>query len=133
MKKISLLLLLYISIISCENNSGNQNSIEGKWNITKVIGGFMQPVNYNKGDITWLFDLNQKTITIENKVDVFDNYHLVDFSRNKSGTYTFGTITENNIDYLIVGERKGEIKFTESGLQIDYGIAFDDIAYNFTR
>lgn len=133
MKNFILLLLLCITVISCENNTENENSIQGKWNIIQVIGGFTQPKNYNEGEVTWLFDLNKKTITIENRADIFDTYHILDFSRNQSGTYNYEIIKENNIQYLVVGNRKGEIKFTESGLTIDYGISFDDIAYIFKR
>ncbi len=42
-------------------------------------------------------------------------------------------VTENNIEYLLVDKRKGTIKITEAELTIDFGIAFDDIAYVFKR
>ena len=42
-------------------------------------------------------------------------------------------LNENNMEYLVVGNRKGAIAFTNNGLMIDYGIAFDDIAYILKR
>ena len=133
MKNIIGFLLLCALFFSCEKNSENEYSIEGKWNLTQIIGGFSQPKDYSEGDVTWHFDLTEEKVTIENKVDVFDTFNIPNFSRNQSGTYNFKIIRENNIDYLVVGERKGEIKFTESGLTIDYGIPLDDIAYIFKR
>lgn len=133
MKNIIGVLFVCTLFFSCEKNTEIENSLEGKWNMTQVIGGFTQPKNYNEGEVNWLFNLNDKKIIIENKVDIFDTFNLPNFSRNQSGTYNFEIITENNIDYLVVGERKGEIKFTESGLTIDYGIPLDDIAYIFKR
>lgn len=133
MKNLTLALLFSIALISCESNTESENSIEGKWNVSQIIGGFMPTKNYNANEFTWLFDLNAKTVTIQNNVDVFDTYHMPTFTNNRGGTYDFEIITENNINYLVVGDRKGEIKFTESGLTIDYGIAFDDVAYIFKR
>ncbi|MGK0414844.1 MAG: hypothetical protein ACJA1B_003073 [Polaribacter sp.] len=41
--------------------------------------------------------------------------------------------SENNITYLKVGERKGTISLINNELTLDFGIAFDDIAYIFKR
>ena len=125
--------ILEISIISCESNIKIENSLEGKWNVTQIIGGFAQPKNYEDGSFTWNFNFDDKTITIVNISQPFDTLFLPSFTNNRGGIYGFEIITENKIDYLVVGERKGEIKYTESSLTIDYGIAFDDIAYIFKR
>lgn len=133
MKKITILFLFCITTISCENNIENEPSIEGKWSVIQIIGGLSQPKNYNTNEFTWFFDFNTKTVTIENNADFFNDYHYPTFSNNRGGTYNFEIITENKINYLVVDKRKGEIKFTETVLTIDYGIDSDDIAYIFIR
>lgn len=133
MKKLSAILLLFAFLISCDSNTENENSLEGKWNVTQVIGGFAQPKNYQENSFTWNFNFDNKTITIVNVSQPFNAKEAPTFINNRGGIYSFKIITENNIEYVVVGDRKGEIKFTKSGLTIDYGIAFDDIAYIFKR
>ncbi|MFK8059175.1 MAG: hypothetical protein AB8B78_03695 [Polaribacter sp.] len=122
-------------LINCSNNNEvNKGLISGKWNITKVIGGFNQPKDYVYGSLTWDFNFNNNTITIVNNADVFTDVNTPpSFRSNQGSIYTFSIKTENNIDFLVVGNRKGEIKFIDEELFIDYGIAFDDIAYVFKR
>lgn len=133
MKKIVTLLVFCSIVFSCENSAESVNLIQGKWNVTQITGGLSQAVNYEQGSFTWNFNLNNNTITIVNTSQPFDTQHTPTFTNNRGGTYTFEIITENDIDYLIVGDRKGAIIFTEDGLMIDYGIAFDDIAYILKR
>lgn len=133
MKKLSVLLFISCLIFSCENNNDTENSIQGKWNVTKVYGGFTQTKNYNIGDVTWFFNMINKTVTIKNNVDVFNTYYAPSFTNNQSGNYPLEIITENNIDYLLVEERKGEIKLVDNELTIDFGVALDDIAYILKR
>ncbi len=133
MKKLVVCLLCCSFVFSCKEPDDLANSIEGKWNVTQVIGGFSQPINYDFGDITWFFNLDNKTVTIENNVDVFNTYFIPSFSKNQGGVYNFEIITENNIDYFRVGDRKGIISFNEQGLMINYGIESDDFAYIFKR
>jgi hypothetical protein len=133
MKKIAIILFVNICFMSCEDNSKSENTLEGKWNVTQIIGGFAQPVNYEEGSFTWTFNFDNKTVTIVNISQPFDTLYSPTFINNRGGNYSFEIVTENNIDYLIVEGRKGTIIFTKTGLTIDYGIAFDDIAYIFKR
>jgi hypothetical protein len=116
MKKLSILLLFCLFIFSCENNTEIENSIQGKWNVTQIIGGFSQPKNYNENEVTWFFNLNEKNVTIVNSVDIFDTLHIPSFTNNQGGVYPFEITTENNIEYLVVGERKGIIKLIDNEL-----------------
>lgn len=125
---------LIIFFISCKNNNDfNQDTIAGKWNVTEIIGGFAQPKSYEKGSFTWEFDMANKTVTIINTSDIFNALDIPSFTNNQGGVYSFEILEENNSKFLIVDDRKGTIYFTEEGLQIDYGIAYDDIAYIFKR
>lgn len=125
--------MFFALIYSCESSTEVNDSMQGKWNIIQVTGGLSQPMKYDMGDITWFFDQSDKTLTIENNVDVFNTYNIPTFIKNQGGTYKFEIIKENNIDYLVVDNRKGSIIFSDDGLMIDYGIAFDDIAYILKR
>lgn len=136
MKKRILFIVFLISVFtffSCEDTTAIKDSLAGRWNVTQIIGGFSQPKNYENEDFTWNFNFKDKTVTIINTSQPFDALYAPTFTNNRGGTYSFEVKTENNTDYLIVEDRKGEIKFTEEGLTIDYGIAFDDIAYIFER
>lgn len=133
MRKLILLLSIVLLFFSCENNADVDNSIAGKWNVTQIIGGFSQPKNYEKGSFTWTFNFDNNTVTIVNTADVFNTKPISTFINNMGGVFSFKIKTENNIDYLIVDDRKGTIKLSGNNLTIDYGIAFDDVAYIFTR
>lgn len=133
MKKILTLLLFCSIIFSCENSTNSINSLEGKWNVTQIMGGLSQPVSYEIGDVSWFFNFDNKTITIANNIDVFNSYFIPSFSKNQSGIYPFEIITENNTDYLLVEDRKGAISFNQEDLMIDYGIEADEIAFTFNR
>jgi len=132
-KKISLLLVLSLLIFSCENNTETNNTIEGKWNVTQIIGGFAQPRTYVEDTFTWTFNFDENTVTIINISQPFNSLYTPTFSNDQGGVYTFKIETENNIDYLVVGERRGIMTLNGNDLTIDYGIAFDDVAYIFKR
>jgi hypothetical protein len=128
------ILLISIVLFSCEENKiETENSIEGKWNVTETIGGFSKPKNYNAGDFTWEFNFVKKTVTIVNNVDIFTALDVPSFINNQGGVYSFEIIEENNSNFLVVGNRKGEIILDLNNLTLDYGIAVDDIGYIFIR
>ncbi|WP_299666917.1 hypothetical protein [uncultured Polaribacter sp.] len=124
-------LLLSIVFISCESNEAN-SLIAGKWNVTEMIGGFSKPKNYKIGSITWTFDTDKKILSIKNNL-IVTNTTNNDFTKNETGDYNYKIETENEIDYLIIKNRKGAIKSNEDGFMIDFGIAYDDIGYILKR
>jgi len=135
MKKIITIFLSMIFLFSnCEDAEFlATNSLQGTWHVTTVIGGLSPNKNYDKGTFTWTFNLENKTITIVNSVDISNTFNVPIFTGNDSGTFTFNIKEEGNSQYLIVENRKGKISYSESSVTIDYGIAFDDIAYKLTR
>ena len=110
-----------------------ETTIAGTWNVTQTIGGFSQPKNYDSGSFTWKFNMTTKTVTIINTADIFPANQVPSFINNQGGTYPFEIVEENSINFLVVGNRKGEIKLEQNKLTIDYGIAYDDIGYVFKR
>lgn len=118
---------------NCNKNKEEQNPLAGKWSVVQIMGGMTATKNYEEGSFTWDFNFDTDTVTIVNSADIFDALYTPTFENNRGGTYAFTIKKENNIDYLVVGDRKGHIKFTDTGVTIDYGIAFDDVAYVFKR
>jgi len=133
MKKLFLFCCTIFCFFSCENNTEIENPIQGNWNVIQIIGGFSQTKEYNEGEFTWFFNFDKKTITIINNKDIFNTLHIPSFTNNQGGVYPFTIITENNITYLKVEERKGTISIINDELTLDFGIAFDDIAYILKR
>jgi hypothetical protein len=133
-KTTFLYLFLIVFLFSCEDKlEAEITTIDGKWNVSQIIGGFAKAKNYKEGSFTWTFNFDNNTITIVNNADVFTALDVPTFINNQGGIYTFEIITENDFEYLLVGERKGAIKLENNKLRIDYGIAFDDIAYTFKK
>jgi len=133
MKKTILLYFVSSCFFCCENHTEIENSLQGKWNVTQIIGGFSPAKNYNEEEFTWLFDLDTSTVTIQNNKDVFNGLDIPRFINNQGGIYSFDIIIENDIEHLVVGERKGTIQLINNELTIYFGIAYDDIAYIFKR
>lgn len=132
--KLFYVFTLIIFFISCKNNNNSsKDTIAGIWNVTEIIGGFSQPKSYEKSNFTWEFDTENNTVTIINTSDVFTTLAVPSFTNNQGGVYSFEIFEEDDTQFLIVDDRKGTTYFTEEGLKIDYGIAFDDIAYIFKR
>ncbi|WP_299619039.1 hypothetical protein [uncultured Tenacibaculum sp.] len=127
---LMLVLTLILTTVGCSEDEF-ENSLEGTWNVVGLQGGLAQGITYDKGDIIWNISFKTNTITIVNSIETPTTQN---FSHNHSGVYSFTIETDTNgYEVLVVGERRGYIKFEEEALLIDYGIAFDDIAYTLVR
>ncbi|MFK8059173.1 MAG: hypothetical protein AB8B78_03685 [Polaribacter sp.] len=133
MKKIILIIFVSVCFFSCENQTELNTTIAGKWNVAQTIGGFSQPKDYTPSTFTWEFDMAKKTVTIINTADIFNARDIPSFINNQGGVYSFEIIEEKGTSFLVVGNRKGEIKLEDTKLTIDYGVALDDIGYIFKR
>lgn len=90
MKKIILLSLTAISLLSCsEDDTPNNNptSISGSYSLVKLSGGFAgHNNNFDAGSITWTINEGNNTVTVVNNYN--DNNGTVeDFL--ETGTYSF--------------------------------------------
>ena len=86
-------------LISCNNddNSLQENTINGTWNLTNVRGGLASiNNNYSKGDIKWTFDQATTILTVENKIGNDNGFYL------NSGTYSFNIEDDNENQILFV-------------------------------
>lgn len=127
-------IVLATFFISCEDdNNLTETTIAGKWNVIQTIGGAFQPRDYEKGSFTWEFNMTQKAVTIVNGTNIDDSLTPPSFINNRGGTYSFEIVEENDVNFLVVGNRKGSIKLENNKLTLDYGVAVDDIGYVFER
>lgn len=126
--------IISLSFINCdENNEILSNSIDGAWNLQTLNGGLSPSITYQKGDITWEINTETKTIKIQNNLENINTQFLYGFTDNQTGTYNFEIEKTDGLEYLVVGDRKGEISFISNNLKIDYGVALDDISYTFYK
>lgn len=96
----TLLIIVGIGFLtSCSNddNSSQENTINGTWNLTNVRGGLASIDNdYSKGDIKWTFDQTSAILTVENKIGNDNGFYL------HSGTYSFNIEDDNENQILFV-------------------------------
>ena len=90
MKTKLLTLLLFVGIgllISCaedENDLSSEITINGTWDLINVRGGLASSnINYSKGDVKWIFDQTDSTLSVQNKVGNDKAFML------HSGSYDF--------------------------------------------
>ncbi|TCI92093.1 hypothetical protein [Tenacibaculum sp. M341] len=132
MKTIQLFYILTATFFMFNCSTNEELVSDDVWHLVTIDGGLSPATNYSKGEITWFFNTQAKTITIKNSVSAFVN-SPEPFTSSQSGVYNYTIEKRNDIDYLIVGSREGAMKFTAQGLEIDYGIAHDDVRYTFIK
>ncbi|MBD1398480.1 hypothetical protein H9Q13_15010 [Pontibacter sp. JH31] len=111
MKAQILILLMVVGIglmTSCkrdDNDPAPEITINGTWNLKSVRGG-LASINreYKKGDVKWIFNETNKTLTVANNIGNDNAYML------PSGTYQYNidqtgksqVLLVNNTDYRMV-------------------------------
>lgn len=103
MKTKILTILLFIGIgffISCNDNDDNstqQETISGTWNLINVRGGLAGiNNNYSKGDIKWAFDQTNAILTVENKIGNNNAFYL------HNGIYSFNIEDDQETKILFI-------------------------------
>ncbi len=97
MKKetLTLILALLTILFSCNTNDDDEiiDTLEGKWNLVDVTCA-CAPVDFEKGDHIWTFDLSEKKLTVVNNKD--ENLQVLE-----TGSYDF-ILNNNKITILTV-------------------------------
>ncbi|TGV04144.1 hypothetical protein [Flavivirga rizhaonensis] len=97
MKKMILLFAFIGLISSCSNDDDNTNkdTLNGTWNLIDVTCE-CKPVDFQKGEHVWNFDLSNNKINVVNNPD--ENLQILD-----TGSYVFslkeGKITILSVEY----------------------------------
>lgn len=108
-KLTTLLLILGIGLLTnCDNDDNDlpqEKTINGTWNLINVRGG-LASINkgYSKGDVKWIFNQSDSTLSVQNKVGNDNAFMLY------TGSYTFNieqnggaqVIFVDNQDYRMV-------------------------------
>lgn len=138
--KIKLLTLILIVgfglFTSCSNDddkSSQVESINGTWNLKTVYGG-LEGINidYNLGDVEWVFDLEENSLTVENNVVTTGPEDI--YAGLESGTYDIEIVQTGNIQTLFIDDNeRGVLILVEANLKIDDGLASDGYITEFER
>ena len=117
-----LALLVLILVAACKKdtvtpkqNTPSANSIDGKWNLTRIYGG-IAGVNetHNSGEIEWIFTSSNHTLTVNNTTGSSTYYYL------PSGTYNFQQISNSNQHYLVIDANElGQFTISGNQMHID--------------
>ena len=115
-----MVLLGMVSIISCSDDDDNvsqKETLNGNWNLINISGGFAG-INDTlpEGLVTWSFDGQDSTLTIDNNCAQADL-----FCGHASGAYKYSTIEINNKFFLSINNNEvGQYKiFNNNTLIID--------------
>jgi hypothetical protein len=102
MKTLKILTLIIITglgiLISCssDDDSTQIEIIDGTWNLTNVSGGIAGiNIDYNSGDIIWIFDSQNQTLTVESK-----NSQNLNYQGLNSGIYNYSVFETGGNSYL---------------------------------
>jgi len=119
MKKIKffLLIILTATAVSCSNDEAVE-TLDGTWHLrtAKVPQG--TSIDYNDGEVYWIFNQQSHRLTVQNNVNSFSPQNIL--SGLGTGTYTYTVVTEGDIKTLYVeGNEQGIFAYTDENLVIN--------------
>ncbi len=131
--------LLVLNAVSCKkakvtSNPGSStsysSSVVGQWSLVQVYGGLMGLNElHEKGDVTWVVDSVNNSITITNLTNTANNN-----TRFDSGTYNFQIVNVGGDIHLNVNnEDMGTYTITANEMLVDQNVAADGLYYRFVR
>ena len=117
-----LLLFLFGSLTACKKENSHvtqsaapKTTINGKWSLVLVQGGIIGAnESHFIGEITWKFNTQNATLTVNNTVSNSTIYYL------PSGTYPFQQISDPTGEYLVINRNElGQMVFSGNQLVIN--------------
>ena len=104
-----------------------ENSIKGNWNLTKLQGGFEGSDNsFGYGEITWIFNDNDFTITVNNTIE---SENIT--SGLSSGVYNYSVINDSGNYFLIIENvNYGKFSISSEDLILDQNIDIENNTIN---
>lgn len=135
---LTLVLVLGVFIFtSCDSDDDTapMDPIHGIWNLVNVSGGFAGiNEDYESGSITWSFNSQDLTITVQNntgQINLFSGY--------VTGTYPYAIIEANENVYLVINNTEfGSYIVSDTSLNINqnefsFGTGADGFFLQFER
>ena len=125
MKSTILLLVCILGlgvVTSCNNDDDNtdqQESLDGTWNLTNVRGSLLGvDLDYNRGEVIWNFIQDENTLVVENNIMTTGPEDI--YSGLDSGTYVYNIQVIDDLDVLFVENREmGFVVLSNNNLKID--------------
>ncbi|TRX61860.1 hypothetical protein FNH22_03535 [Fulvivirga sp. M361] len=108
-------------------------TINGTWNLSNVSGGLTGiNIDYNVGEVSWVFNENTKVLIIENNIESTGPEDI--YAGLESGTYDYKIQHEDDHQVLYIdGAERGILKIEDNILKIDDGVAVDGFLTEFER
>lgn len=138
MKRYILILFFSIFLTNCSINSNDTNQpqvITVYWNLVNIIGGVSGvDIDYNSGDIVWLFDEVNMVLTVTN-TNTDDSLE----DGLDSGTYPYSVIDDSHHLFLSINATEfGSFTISGNQLVIDQnittsGTGADGYVYTFEK
>ena len=124
MKSTILLLVCILGlgvVTSCNNDDDNtdqQESLDGTWNLTNVRGSLLGvDLDYNEGEVIWNFN-QDNILVVENNIMTTGPEDI--YSGLDSGTYAYNIQVIDDLDVLFVENREmGFLVLSNKNLKID--------------
>ncbi|TVZ57350.1 hypothetical protein OD91_2671 [Lutibacter sp. Hel_I_33_5] len=135
-RKLSLLMILsLVFFTNCNSDNSTQTeTLSGSWTLKNVRGG-LQGINidYNHGEVEWIFNLNNNTLIVENNIISTGPEDI--YSGLDSGKYDIQVEQNDKQETLFINntERGVIILLSATSLKIDNGLAADGFITEFER
>jgi hypothetical protein len=122
--------LMTLSCHTNDDNSPNEISIAGSWNLIHVSGGLAGiDDDFETGLITWSFNEETSSVLVVN-----NNSEAVIYDGFPSGNYTYSIELNEDIQTLIINDISMIIHtLTATDLILDEGIAVDGFLLSLKR
>jgi len=125
---LTLFLVVGITFLASCSNDNNSPSpeqlIDGTWYLTNVSGGLASiSVDYQRGDIKWIFNQTNNSLTVENYLGNDDGFML------NSGVYDYSIEQKSETQIIFVDEDDYRMVILSMGNNL---IITDDLNDGFT-
>lgn len=116
-KSLYAIIVCAATMLSCSNDP-DERSLSGSWHLTNATTPEGTNLNYTTGEVTWRFNENNHTLTVENSVLTLGPENTL--AGPATGNYTFSVKQIDGIDYLYVdGDQMGAIANTGVNLVVN--------------
>lgn len=98
-----------------QQTNSTKSTIDGKWSLMRIYGGIAGAnENHPAGEIEWIFNSQNATLTVSNTAGNSTYYYL------PSGVYSFQAISGSTQDYLVIDANElGQFVISGNQLLID--------------
>lgn len=109
------------------------NSIGQSWSLNKISGGLAGvSITYPYGQVVWTFNENTNELMVVNNITTTGVEYA--YSGHDTGTYSYEIVVNNGDSMLFINnQQRGIISISNTGLNIDDGVAADGMLTEFEQ